>query len=194
MKRLISNLMLSLLVLLLGSLMIIRPDRVMTVVFAILGIFMLASGLKNLYLSIVYASAISRRLGIAAVIKNAFNTIFSVLIVYFAFSNPEALMSITVYLIAIDLLVTALLDLLDHMILRRQGYVTVGIMEIVVRIAFSIFMFFFPYLIGSTVFRIVAIILVIYGVFSLIMSVLGFFAGKKHSAKEEIEVEWEVKH
>ncbi len=194
MKRLISNLMLSLLVLLLGSLMIIRPDRVMTVVFAILGIFMLASGLKNLYLSIAYASAISRRLGIAAIVKNAFNTIFSVLIVYFAFSNPAALMSIAVYLIAIDLLLTALLDLLDHMILRRQGYVTVGIMEIVVRIAFSIFMFFFPQLIGSTVFRIVAIVLVIYGVFSAVVSVLGFFARKKHSAKEEIEVEWEEKH
>lgn len=194
MKRLISNLMLSLLVLLLGSLMIIRPDKVMTVVFAILGIFMLASGLKNLYLSIVYSSAISRGMGIAAVAKNAFNIIFSALIVYFAFSDPAALMSIAVYLIAIDLLLTALLDLLDHMILRRQGYVAVGMMEIVVRIAFSIFMFFFPHLIGSAVFRIVAVVLVIYGVFSAIMSVLSFFARKKHPAKEEIEVEWEEKH
>lgn len=194
MKRFISNLMLSLLVLALGGLMIIRPDRVMTVAFAVLGVFMLVSGLKNLYLSIVYAPAISRRLGLVAVVKNAFNTLVAVLVVYFAFANPAALMSLAVYLIAFDLLLTALLDLLDSMMLRKQGYAAVGMLEIAMRIALSVFMFFFPVMIGSTVFRIVAVLLVVCGVVLSALSVIGFISRRNNPVKEEIEVEWEEKH
>ena len=188
MKKLLSSIILALVPMALGILILLFPSRTITIVMFMIALFMLIAALKELY-TLLSFDALSPRIRNVGIAKNSINIILAVLVMFFAFSNPESLMNIIVYLIAIDLLLTALSDILDYVMLHRLGFNDIPFIDTVLKIALSILMFFFPSFISSTFIKIVAIILIVLSVAYLLISIFIY----RNQKEEEIVVEYEEK-
>ncbi len=188
MKKLISSIILALIPFALGVFILVFPERTITIVFFMIAVFILLSSLKELYIVLSF-DELSQRIRNVGIAKNAINLIFSIVLIFLSFSNPTALIDIVVYLVAIDLLLTAVSDSLDYFYLRRLGFGDVPFLDVGLRIALSVIMFFFPSFISSTFIKIVAVVLIVISILYLVISILKY---KKKG--DEIYVEYEEKN
>lgn len=187
MKKLILNIIYALIPLTFAVLLLAFPSRTASILFIMLSVFILYGSLKELYF-ILKVDMLSDRLRLISVIKNAINIILSVVVLFLSFSKPDVLMDVVVYIIAIDLLLTAISDSVDYIVLRRLGFYDIVALDVILRYVFAILMFMFPSFISSTFIKIVAIIILILSVLFIAISI---FSWKKK--KDEIVVEYEEK-
>lgn len=185
MKKLISSIALALIPLVLSILMLAFPSRIVTVVFFMLSLYILLGSLRELYV-VLKVDELPAGIRNVSVIKNAINIILSVIVIFMAFSNPGILMDIVVYIVAVDLLLTAISDTIDSIILRRMGFRDILALDVILRYVFSAIMFFFPSFISSTFINIVAIIILILSVLYIVLSIVSY-----RRRKDEIFVEYE---
>lgn len=193
MKKL-ANLMPGIILTIIGLLILLVPTKVVMIVTAVVAIYLLVLGLRNLYLVIKVFSAVPGALRVGSIVKNVVNIIFGAVVLYFAISRPEIILSVLVYIIALDLLVSALIDALDIAAIRRMGGDGIGFFDVVLHVIFAVLMFFFPKLIASTVLTIIGVIALVIGVLMAVGSIYSMNPGSHKGTKDDpIDVEWEEK-
>lgn len=185
MKKLVSSIVFAAIPLILSIFMLAFPARVTTILFFMIALYILYGALRELYV-ILKVDVIPNRLQTFSVVKNAVNIILSVILIFLSFSRPDIIMKVVVYIVAVDLLLTALSDTVDYIVLRRLGFTDILALDVVLRYVFSIIMFFFPSFISSTFIKIAAIIILIFSVLFMVFSVLSYRSGK-----DEIIAEYE---
>ena len=194
MKKFILNILLALFPLVGGVLLIAFPAKAVMLAFLILSVFMIISGVKNLYYSVAMTD-LPGGLRTVGIVKNTVSIVLGALIIWRSVTKPESLMSFVVYIIASYLLFTAVVDALDTRYMRKLGLSNGIGADVLVNIVFSLIMFLFPKLIGSTFLTIVGIMLLLLGALLL----AGALASRKasrarpQSKSEPIDVDWEEK-
>ena len=187
MKKLIFSIITALIPFVLAVLMLAFPSRTVSIVFFMLALYILYGALRDLYV-VLKVDALPSRVRNVSVVKNALNIILSVIVIFLSFSNPQALLDIVVYIIALDLLLTAIADSLDYVLLRRMGIRDIIAMDVILRYVFALVMFFFPSFISSTFIKIVAIIILVLSSLYIAFCVFAY-----RNKKDEIIVEYEEK-
>ena len=187
MKKLISGMVTALIPFSLAVLMLAFPSRTVSIVFFMLSVYILYGALRDLYI-VLKIDELSSRIRSVSVVKDGINIILSVVVIFLSFKNPQVLLDIVVYIIALDLLLTAISDSIDYMILRRMGFRDILALDVVLRYIFAFLMFFFPSFISGTFIKIVAIIILVLSVVYMALIIFSY-----RNKKEEIVVEYEEK-
>ena len=140
-----------------GAYMILRPDGFLSVVIAMLGLYIAFDGIRSA------VSLIRFRTFFPGAVKTA---------------NPSILLDIVIYIVAADFLATALINFIDCMILSRSGvyYGSLGL-EAVLSFISSIVLFLFPGFIGSVVMTLLAAVILASGAVMVYAAVM-YFIGK----------------
>lgn len=179
--------------LLVGVLLLVIPQNILVgIITSIVAVYLLILALRNLYYVVKVYSEIPSILKMSSLLKNAINIILPVIVIYLSFTNPRIITSVIVYIIAFDLIVSALIDALDIRAFRKMGYMGMNYMDVILHLMFALFMIFFPNILVSTVKTIVAVILIILGVLFLSSGFYTFrYRGSRGMDEEVIDVKWE---
>lgn len=161
-----------------GAYMILRPDGFLSVVIAMLGLYIAFDGIRSAVSLIRFRTFFPGAVRTAAIVKAVLNTVLGVVIIAIAATNPSILLDIVIYIVAADFLATALINFIDCMILSRSGvyYGSLGL-ETVLSFISSIVLFLFPGFIGSVVMTLLAAVILASGAVMVYAAVM-YFIGK----------------
>ena len=168
MKKYLSWMVCGLLLIVCGVFMLIKPESVAKIAVIAFGIYTILEGIFSLSVSfrLKQVGGIFK----ANLIKALINLFIGILVVYFAaVSTGAEVASWVVYLIALNLLLSAITEFVELMYIKRSGFETYGISTgALLSIIFAFIMFLFPTFINNTFFLIVAICLIFAGFTSLL--------------------------
>lgn len=198
MKKYVSWIISGVLLIAAGIFMLVKPESVVKILVIAFGIYTVLEGLTALLSS----SRLKEVRGIfrANLIKALINLFIGILVVYFAaVSTGAQVASWVVYLIAINLLLSSLTELLELVYIKKSGFETYGLSTgAMLSIIFAVIMFLFPTFINNTFFTIVAVCLIFAGFtsvlwgFRLIRIVRGY-EKQMGSGEKVAEAEWTEK-
>ena len=152
------------LMLFVGIYMIVRPDDFQAVVMAILGIYIVFDGVRSLVSLMRYRSIFSPAVRTIDGIKTVVNIILGPVVILIAFMRPTLLLTVVIYIIASDFLLTGIFNFINCMALSRLGMMFGSLgLEAVLSFLFAIILFMFPGFVGSVVMTLFAAILLASG-------------------------------
>ena len=164
------------LMLFVGIYMIVRPDDFQAVVMAILGIYIVFDGVRSLVSLMRYRSIFSPAVRTIDGIKTVVNIILGLVVILIAFMRPTLLLTVVIYIIASDFLLTGIFNFINCMALSRLGMMFGSLgLEAVLSFLFAIILFMFPGFVGSVVMTLFAAILLASGavmVFAAVSSLI----------------------
>ena len=159
-----------------GIYMLVRPDDFQTVVMALLGIYIVFDGVRSLVSLMRYRSVFSPAVRMIDGIKTVVNIILGLVVMLIAFMRPSLLLTVVIYIIASDFLLTGVFNFINCMALSRMGMMFGSLgLEAVLSFLFAIILFMFPGFVGSVVMTLFAAILLASGavmVFAAISSLI----------------------
>lgn len=162
-----------------GLLVLLVPGKVITIVTAAIAAFILIQGVRNLYITVNLFGDIRGALRTSALVKNTVNIIFSAVILFMAFAKPHLIMSVLVYVIAADLLLSAGIDAFEVVSLHRLGSDGVSWFDVLWHVLLAILMFLFPRVFASAALTVVAVVMLVVGVVLIVASIFTWFHTRK---------------
>lgn len=170
MKKYISRIISAILLIALGIFMLIKPASVLKVAVIAFGIYTIIEGLFSFIAS--FSVRKLKNIFLISVIKALVNLFIGILVIYLAgSSSAETVADWVVYLIAANLFLSALAELVEDQIVRKAGLPVFGLSSgALLSLIFSVIMFLFPQFVNATFFTIIAIILIVLGIFTIIWS------------------------
>lgn len=163
MKKLIGSLISAILVVALGVFVLLRPLMFMKIVVVLFGSYTAIEGLGSFF-SILRRKLFDGYFMVTA-IKALINLAIGAVVVYFAITVPGfKVVSWVVYLIAIDLVFSAIVNIVDMVMLRKigLGYSLIG-SGVLFSLLFALLLFIFPAIIGTTAMTVIGIVLILFG-------------------------------
>lgn len=172
-----------LLMIIVGAYMILRPDDFMSVVISLLGLYIVFDGIRSIISLVRYRTFFSSVVRSMAIIKGSLNTLLGAVIIVLAITNPMILLDIVIYIVAVDFLVTAVINFTDCMVLSRLdiGFGSLGL-ESVISFIFAIILFLFPGFIGSVIMTLLAAIILASGAVMLYAAIMRFLRNDGNEA------------
>ena len=162
-----------------GLLVLLAPGKVVTIVTAAIAAFILIQGIRNLYITVNFFGDIRGALRTSAIIKNTVNIIFSAVVLFLAFSKPELIVSVLVYVIAADLLISAAIDAMEVISIRRLGADGVSWFDVFWHMILAVTMFLFPRFFASAALTVVAVIMLAIGIVLLAATIFTWFQERR---------------
>ncbi len=159
------------LLLITGIFVLVSPSMVIKVAVIIYGIYTIIES--------IYALALTWKIRKAGayfsvnLLRTLLSLVVGIIVVYFAASASGArIADWTVYLIATWLLLSALSELLEVWLLKRQGYESYGVVtNAAISVVLALIMYIFPAMINNALFTILGIILILLSVFIIVLAV-----------------------
>lgn len=159
------------LLLITGIFVLASPSMVIKVAVIIYGIYTIIES--------IYALALTWKIRKAGayfsvnLLRTLLSLVVGIIVVYFAASASGArIADWTVYLIATWLLLSALSELLEVWLLKRQGYESYGVVtNAAISVVLALIMYIFPAMINNALFTILGIILILLSVFIIVLAV-----------------------
>ena len=159
------------LLLITGIFVLVSPSMVIKVAVIIYGIYTIIES--------IYALALTWKIRKAGayfsvnLLRTLLSLVVGIIVVYFAASASGArITDWTVYLIATWLLLSALSELLEVWLLKRQGYESYGVVtNAAISVVLALIMYIFPAMINNALFTILGIILILLSVFIIVLAV-----------------------
>ena len=159
------------LLLITGIFVLVSPSMVIKVAVIIYGIYTIIES--------IYALALTWKIRKAGayfsvnLLRTLLSLIVGIIVVYFAASASGArIADWTVYLIATWLLLSALSELLEVWLLKRQGYESYGVVtNAAISVVLALIMYIFPAMINNALFTILGIVLILLSVFIIVLAV-----------------------
>ena len=159
------------LLLITGIFVLVSPSMVIKVAVIIYGIYTIIES--------IYALALTWKIRKAGayfsvnLLRTLLSLVVGIIVVYFAASASGArIADWTVYLIATWLLLSALSELLEVWLLKRQGYESYGVVtNAAISVVLALIMYIFPAMINNALFTILGIVLILLSVFIIVLAV-----------------------
>lgn len=159
------------LLLITGIFVLVSPSMVIKVAVIIYGIYTIIES--------IYALVLTWKIRKAGayfsvnLLRTLLSLVVGIIVVYFAASASGArIADWTVYLIATWLLLSALSELLEVWLLKRQGYESYGVVtNAAISVVLALIMYIFPAMINNALFTILGIILILLSVFIIVLAV-----------------------
>lgn len=159
------------LLLITGIFVLVSPSMVIKVAVIIYGIYTIIES--------IYALAMTWKIRKAGayfsvnLLRTLLSLVVGIIVVYFAASASGArIADWTVYLIATWLLLSALSELLEVWLLKRQGYESYGVVtNAAISVVLALIMYIFPAMINNALFTILGIVLILLSVFIIVLAV-----------------------
>ena len=163
-----------LLMIFVGIYMIVRPDDFQAVVMAILGLYVVFDGVRSVISAVRYRTVFPSAIRTAALIKAVINVLLGLVVILIAFIKPTLLLTVVIYIVAADFLLTAVINFANSIALSRLGigFGSLGL-EAVLSFLFSLILFMFPGFIGSVVMTVFAALLFAAGAVMVFAAVNG---------------------
>lgn len=164
MKTFLFYILAALILLGVGIFMIAMPDAFLGIFVIIFSIFLILNSLRSIY-SIFAFKLASLRLKWSLGVKAFINAVIGIIAIVIAMKNLSMISHLLVYLIAIDFFISAIVDGVDYILLKRASFPTgtLGI-EILLAILFGLLFFIFPSFISHTAVTILAVVIICIGV------------------------------
>ena len=162
-----------------GVLVLLVPGKVVTIVTAAIAAFILVQGIRNLYITVNLFGDIRGALRTSAIVKNTVNIIFSAVVVVMAFMKPSLILSVLVYVIAADLLISAGIDAIEVISLHRLGSDSVSWFDVVWHLVLAVLMFLFPRVFASAALTVVAVVMLVVGIVLIAASIFTWYRSRK---------------
>ena len=159
------------LLLITGIFVLVSPSMVIKVAVIIYGIYTIIES--------IYALALTWKIRKAGayfsvnLLRTLLSLVVGIIVVYFAASASGArIADWTVYLIGTWLLLSALSELLEVWLLKRQGYESYGVVtNAAISVVLALIMYIFPAMINNALFTILGIVLILLSVFIIVLAV-----------------------
>lgn len=192
MRRAISCFLSAAFFIILGFLMLINPNAIVKIAVIAFGIYTAAEGIYSLVEAFKLRKY--RNIFLTSWIKMFINLFIGLAVLILAArSEGASIANWIVYLIAFDLLLSAIVEIVELAVIRSKGVKGIGLpLPTFVSIVISVLMFLFPSIINKTIFILVAVIFLAIGAFALLAGVLAF-KGRKNASETVIEAEWSEK-
>ena len=164
-----------LLMVFIGAYMIIRPDDFLSVVISLLGIYIVFDGVRSVISLLRFRSYFPSFVKTLAAVKTVLNIVLGIVIIALAISNPSALLSAVIYIVAAAFLITAAINFTDCIALSRLGigYGSLGL-ESIVSFIVSLILFIFPHFVGSVIMTLFSAIILSSGAVLVYAAILRF--------------------
>ena len=162
-----------------GLLVLLVPGKVITIVTAAIAAFILVQGIRNLYITVNLFGDIRGALRTSAIVKNTVNIIFSAVVIVMAFMKPHLIMSVLVYVIAADLLVSAGIDAIEVISLHRMGSDSVSWFDVLWHLVLAVLLFLFPRVFASAALTVVAVVMLVMGIVLIAASAFTWYHTRK---------------
>ena len=195
MKKYLSYITSGIILILLGLLFVLAPNAVVKIGVIAFGVYNIVEAVTALVTSYKFK-------GMGGIIrfnmvKTLINLIISILVVYFAAIAPgTAVASWVVWLIAFNLLLAGLSEVIESWMIKKNGFTELfyygpsGWLYIV----FALLMFIFPNFINSTLLLVLGVIVITSGVFVILWSIKLWSVMRSFNKEEKIaEAEWSEK-
>lgn len=164
MKRILSASIIGLALIALGLFLLINPTSIIKILVIVFGVYTALEGVSSLFS--VFKLQKNSRTYITGLIKSLLNIAIGVLVVYLSVTSEGAEVATwVVYLIAIDLLLSAAVNCIELYMLSKANLSSESLASsVILSIIFAIILFVFPALITSVAITIIGIILIVVGV------------------------------
>ena len=184
MRRAIGYLIAGLLLIFIGAFMIVSPGKFLAIGTAMFAVYMIFDGGRSLYAFFRY-TGISRGVRSAVVSKGIVNLLLGIAVIILTIASPDIVMTVLVYIVAADFLLTGLINLADFLVMRKAG-LRLGLlgMESGLEIAIAARMFFFPMMMGSFAFSLAGAAIIAFGAIAVVSC---FWSLRVASAMREAE-------
>lgn len=170
MKKAIYFLALGAMILALGIFMWARPNTFANLIALVVALYILFDGARSLYFYLKVRKKSSKAISNTILSKALLNILISVSALVISYVNREAILNIVVYLIAIDLIAAALIDLADYFLIKKAKmemlYSSLGV-QAALGLVFGALFIIFPQFVGKTGITIIALIVIVAGVIAL---------------------------
>ncbi len=191
-----STIIASLLIIALGVVLVAFPTAAVKVAVIGFGIYTILEG--AFALSVSFRLKEVNRLFFINMVKALINLFIGILVVYFAATAPGTTVADwVVYIIAIDLLLSALTEFFELHLIKKAGLPFYGLPSGAgLSIVFAVIMFIFPSIVYSIVPAIVGSCLIVAGGFSILWAVRMYLFAKKFGKATDdnaVEAEWSEK-
>ena len=184
MRRAIGYLIAGLLLIFIGAFMIVSPGKFLAIGTAMFAVYMIFDGGRSLYAFFRY-TGISRGVRSAVVSKGIVNLLLGIAVIILTIASPDIVMTVLVYIVAADFLLTGLINLADFLVMRKAG-LRLGLlgMESGLEIAIAALMFFFPMMMGSCAVSLAGAAIIAFGAIAVVSC---FWSLRVASAMREAE-------
>ena len=179
MFRIVTLLISALLMMFLGIYIIISPSDFLAVVVSIFALYIIFDGIRGIVSSIRFR-ALPGNIRIPVLSKGIINTLLGAVLVFLAVSRSDSLPSFFIYIVAVDFLLTGIVNLFDYVMLSRQG-IRIGTLGIETVLAFvlALLLFIFPSITATVVFSISGAVIFSAGVVMAYAVISGMINRKK---------------
>lgn len=195
MKKYLSWIVSGILLIALGIFMLIMPASVLKVAVIAFGAYTILEGLFSFIAS--FSVRKLKNIFMTSMIKALVNLFIGILVIYLAASSSASTVADwVVYLIAANLLLSALAELIEDHIIRKAGLMMFGLSNgAVLSLIFALIMFLFPQFVNATFFTILAVILIVAGICAILWTIrLIRVIGAVRKSEKVAEAEFEEKN
>lgn len=167
MKRVIYFFLLGIATIALGIFMWARPNTFVNVIAVAFSLYLAFSGFKSLFFYFKLKNKSSKAISNSVLIKALVNLVIGILSMVIIFTKKEAVLNFLVYLIAADLIVSSLVDLVDFFMIRKAKlelvYSSLSL-QAALGLVFGILFIVFPQFVGHAGLTIIAVIFIAIGI------------------------------
>lgn len=192
MKKYLGWIVSGILLIALGIFMLCMPASVLKVAVIAFGVYTILEGLFSFIASFSVRNL--KNIFMTSMIKALVNLFIGILVIYLAASSSAAAVADwVVYLIAANLLLSALAELLEDHVLRKAGLTMFGLSSgAILSLIFALVMFLFPQFVNATFFTVLAVILIVSGICAILWTIrLIRVVGAVKKAEKVTEAEYE---
>ena len=189
-RHLIVSLFLGSLLMLLGIFLMFQQDSFVRFFISLLGIFLVGSGVSSLLALKKYQ--LGSRSKTATLIQALLSIIVGLVAVIVPLSTATVSWKILLYIIAAELVFSAVISFLDAMLLRKSSFSVSGLLtEGVFSLFVAVLLFAFPEAIGTMLLKLIGVVLIATGLGMLLWS-LRIRQINKQMGKSTIEAQAEI--
>ncbi len=161
-RHLMLSMLFGSLLVILGVILMFQQEFFVEVFVSILGMFLAGSGFVSLFSLRSYK--LGKRTRIATLIKALISLGLGIVAVIVPFTTANVSWTVLLYVIAVELVFSAIISFLDAVLLRKSDIVITGMLsEGVFSLVVAILLFVFPQQIGSMLLKLVGVVLIASG-------------------------------
>ena len=154
----------------LGIYLMFQQESFVRIFISILGLFLVGSGVASLFALRTYT--LGRRTKMATLIQALISIVLGLVAFIVPLSAANVSWTLLLYLIAIELIFSAIISFLDALLLRKSELpVSALLSEGVFSLVVAILLFVFPQQIGSMLLKLVGVVLIAMGLGMVLWSV-----------------------
>lgn len=161
-RHLMLSILFGSLLMIFGIYLMFQQEEVVRIFISILGLFLAGSGLFSLFTLKSYG--LGKRTKIATLIKALLSLGLGLVAIIVPLTAANVSWTVLLYVIAVELIFSAIILFLDALLLRKSGIIITGMLsEGVFSLVVAILLFVFPQQIGSMLLKLVGVVLIASG-------------------------------